>query len=620
MVYPDPEYRAKVAEYMRSLEPGWRDLTTTAKDGSRVDSSWANISLSDDTWIGIGIDIRERKRTEERLLESRAMLEAALASMTDAVFISDAEGRFIEFNDAFATFHRFKDKDECLRTLAEYPDIIDVFLPSGELASLDQWAVPRALRGETATNEEYILRRKDTGETWVGSYSFAPIRDSDNVIVGSVVVGRDITTSKRAEEALGEHLKTLKLLSDSATCFLQSRTEDEIFQLTGHYLQAIAGRAIIVVSEYDPGSNRTIVQAVAGPGDKLQHEHALFGRDMTGLAFTVAKDTLSRVTPGCLALVEGGLHDLCFQQLPEVFCRQIEEKLDLGEVYVMPFVQSRDFMGTVAIIADREEGLINRGEIELLVNQAGLALKRKRAEGSLKEYAERLKRSNDDLERFAYISSHDLQEPLRTMVTFSQLLDRRYKGHLDTDADEFLQYIANAGKRMQCLINDLLEYSRVNTKGSEFRPIDATRVLEDALEFLHSIVHENGAAITYDPLPMVKADPSQLQQVFSNLISNAIKFQKSDVPPEIHISAKKQDGMVQFSVADNGIGIEPQYRDKIFVIFQRLHGMDEYEGTGIGLAIVKRIVERHGGRIWVESEPGKGSTFIFTLPVVDPSG
>ncbi|MDI6875859.1 MAG: PAS domain S-box protein [Methanomicrobiales archaeon] len=238
----------------------------------------------------------------------------------------------------------------------------------------------------------------------------------------------------------------------------------------------------------------------------------------------------------------------------------------------------------------------------------------RKAEEALKEYAERLERSNEDLERFAYVSSHDLQEPLRTMVSFAQLLERRYRNKLDSDADEYLNYIVGAGKRMQNLINDLLEFSRVSTMGGDFRPIDATAVLEDALAFVHSTAEENGATITSDPLPRVIADANQLRQVFQNLISNAIKFQKPDVPPVIHISAQKQEGMVRFSVSDNGIGIEPQYFEKIFVIFQRLHGRDAYEGTGIGLAIVKRIIDRHGGRIWVESELGKGSTFHFTVP------
>ncbi len=239
---------------------------------------------------------------------------------------------------------------------------------------------------------------------------------------------------------------------------------------------------------------------------------------------------------------------------------------------------------------------------------------RVRAEEAMRRYLDQLKRSNEDLERFAYISSHDLQEPLRTIVSYAQLLERKYKGMLDADADEYLQYLVKGGKRMQNLVHDLLEYSRVNTKGSELRETDASAVVEDTLPIIRTLAEANGATVTYDALPMVMADPTQLRQVFSNLISNAIKFRREGVPPDIHISARKRDGMVQFSVRDNGIGIEPQYFERIFVIFQRLHGVEAYEGTGIGLAIVKRIIERHGGRIWVESEPGQGSTFHFTIP------
>ncbi|MDI6876250.1 MAG: PAS domain S-box protein [Methanomicrobiales archaeon] len=239
---------------------------------------------------------------------------------------------------------------------------------------------------------------------------------------------------------------------------------------------------------------------------------------------------------------------------------------------------------------------------------------RLRAEEALKQYAVRLKRSNEDLERFAYVSSHDLQEPLRTIVTFTQLLERRYRDRLDTDASEYIDYIVDAGKRMQALITDLLNYSRVSSQVHAPLPIRPEVVLAQALLALDGILEEAGATVTYDPLPMVEADAQQLVQVFQNLISNAVKYRREDEPPKVHVSAERRNGYVQFSVADNGIGIEPQYFDRIFVIFQRLHGREKYSGTGIGLAIVKRIVERHGGRIWVESEPGKGSTFHFTLP------
>jgi len=243
---------------------------------------------------------------------------------------------------------------------------------------------------------------------------------------------------------------------------------------------------------------------------------------------------------------------------------------------------------------------------------------RKRAEEQLKEYAQNLKRSNEDLERFAYVSSHDLQEPLRTVVSFTQLLERRYKGQMGEEADEYIRFVVDAGKRMQSLINDLLEFSRVATRGSEIRRTDAETVLQDTLANLKGPIDHSSATITHDALPPVMADPTQLQQVFQNLLSNAIKF-RNERSPVIHVSARRLDGMVQFAIQDNGIGIEPQYFEKIFVIFQRLHDREKYTGTGIGLALVKRIVERHGGRIWVESEPGEGTTFYFTLPAVEGS-
>ncbi len=238
---------------------------------------------------------------------------------------------------------------------------------------------------------------------------------------------------------------------------------------------------------------------------------------------------------------------------------------------------------------------------------------RLQAERNLMEYAESLKRSNEDLERFAYIASHDLQEPLRNVISFSQLLSRRYQGKLGTDADEYIDYIVEGGKRMQALVSDLLEYSRVNTRGETFHPTDSGKVLETTLQNLFSTIQESGTVIDTATLPVVHADPAQLGLVFQNLIANAIKFRSSEVP-HINISAERAvGGMWKFAIRDNGIGIDPAFFDRIFVIFQRLHTRDKYPGTGVGLAIAKKIIERHGGRIWVESEVGKGSIFYFTL-------
>jgi signal transduction histidine kinase len=237
---------------------------------------------------------------------------------------------------------------------------------------------------------------------------------------------------------------------------------------------------------------------------------------------------------------------------------------------------------------------------------------------ALKDSVDELSRSNSDLQQFAYVASHDLQEPLRMVASYVQLLARRYRGKLDSDADEFIAYAVDGAKRMQHLINDLLAYSRVTSQGQVFDPVDCNGVLEEVLNNLRVAVEESRAVVTHDPLPTVMADERQLGQLFQNLIGNAIKFHDAE-PPNVHLSAEQRSGDWLFSVRDSGIGMDPQYAERIFVIFQRLHDREKYPGTGIGLAICKKIVERHGGHIWVVSQTGQGATFYFTLPIVGQS-
>ncbi|OEC88317.1 sensor histidine kinase [Methanobacterium bryantii] len=257
------------------------------------------------------------------------------------------------------------------------------------------------------------------------------------------------------------------------------------------------------------------------------------------------------------------------------------------------------------------------GEISRIVGVASEITGYKKAEEEIKALLDELKRSNEELQQFAYVTSHDLQEPLRTIASFTQLMARRYKGKLDDDADEFMDYIVDASVRMKQMIMDLLEYSRVGTKQEMFRAIHIESELNDVLVNLNDLIERSRAEITHDPLPVVFGDESQLLLLFQNLITNAIKFRKENEPPKIHISVAcdHEKNEYVFSISDNGIGIEEQYFGRIFTIFQRLHTRDEYPGTGIGLSVAKRIVERHGGRIWVESTFGEGSVFYFSIPV-----
>jgi PAS domain S-box-containing protein len=237
---------------------------------------------------------------------------------------------------------------------------------------------------------------------------------------------------------------------------------------------------------------------------------------------------------------------------------------------------------------------------------------RKHAEEEIRNQSQELIRSNADLEQFAYVASHDLQEPLRMVTSYLQLLERRYKDKLDANANEFIAYAVDGASRMQTLINDLLTFSRLGTRSQPFRIVNTSAILSDVLANLKIAIEESGTVVTYDALPNLIGDASQLSQLFQNLIGNAIKF-RGEGQPQIHIGVESNNGSWLFSVRDNGIGIDPQYRDRIFLIFQRLHNRTKYSGTGIGLAICKKIVERHGGHLWVEPSPVQGSTFYFTI-------
>jgi len=276
--------------------------------------------------------------------------------------------------------------------------------------------------------------------------------------------------------------------------------------------------------------------------------------------------------------------------------------------------------GTVRWLAAR--GVVFKDDFGVPQRLVGVNIditERRTAEEDVKRLLLELERSNKELEQFAYVASHDLQEPLRMIASYVQLLEQRYKGKLDAKADKYIYFAVDGALRMQKLIEDLLTYSRVTTRGTPLGPVDTNRAFTHAVRDLSAAIEESHADVTKDRLPSVMGDEAQFAQLFQNLIGNAIKFKRPNTAPLVHVSAKKDKKEWLFSVRDNGIGMEPKYFDRIFQIFQRLHTRAEYPGTGIGLALCKRIVERHGGRILVESAPGEGTTFFFTIPVTGGS-
>ena len=296
----------------------------------------------------------------------------------------------------------------------------------------------------------------------------------------------------------------------------------------------------------------------------------------------------------------------------------LEERVEtLQETQMAILNILEDFSSEKLRLEDTQRALIN---ILDDLNQSSDELRKAHdvLELRVRERTSELARSNAELEQFAYIASHDLQEPLRMVSSYVQLLGRRYKGKIDRDADEFINFAAEGAIRMQRLINDLLAYSRVGTRGKRFGEVNLDAALAQALENLQLVIQEKKASVTHDPLPMAFGDSGQLTQVFQNLIDNAIKF-CGEAPPRVHISFRLEGTDCVCSVQDNGIGIAPEYLNRLFLLFQRLHTRQEYPGTGLGLAICKRIVERHGGNIWVESIPDEGSIFYFKIPTTQRS-
>jgi PAS domain S-box-containing protein len=520
--------------------------------------------------------VTERKRAENELRESTAKLEAALASMTDAVFVSDVSGNFIDFNEAFATFHRFRNKAECAKTFAEYPDILDVFMATGELAPVEMWAVPRALRGETVTNAEYGLRRKDTGETWVGSYSFGPIRDKAGAIVGSVVVGRDITEHKRAQQALQESATRLGAILDACPIPLALYDEHQritfgnraFIQTFGYQAEEIPTLAAWWQHAYpDPHYRQSIAAAWQAEGERAQR---------TGTPFLPMEVSLQ--------------------------CKDGSTKTVLASTASLSYASSREYLAVLYDITERKRAEEAQAKLEGQLQQS---------------------QKMESVGRLAGGVAHDFNNMLGVILGHTELALEEVGSFHPVYGD--LKEIQKAGRRSAELTNRLLAFARKQTVAPKV--LDLNHTVAGMLKMLQRLIGEDIdlAWLPHTSLWSVKADPSQIDQIMANLCVNARDAIANTGKITIETGNQVFDedycashaghvpgDFVRLAVSDDGCGMDKETQVHLFEPFFTTKPVGQ--GTGLGLATVYGIVKQNNGFLNVYSEPGHGTTFRIYLP------
>jgi PAS domain S-box-containing protein len=576
--------------------------------------------------FGISNDITEIKKAEaerERLLadvrQSERLLRSIINATPDWIFIKDQQHRYVMVNQSYAdalhlTPDDFVNKNDLDMEFAE-----ELVKGNPEKGIRGFWAddcqvmdsgKPLVISRDLATID---------GELHIFNTVKTPLRDTKGEVWGVLGLARDLTERERLLADLEQRSAQLQTAAEVSRAASSTLDPDALIQqvvdlarerfdlyYAGLFLVDKAG------AKDEPGDQWAVLRAgTAEAGQKmLEQGHKLKVGGSSMIGWCVANKQ-ARIA------LDVGEEAVRFDNplLPETHSELALPLVSRGEAIGALTIQSTQEAAfsdeDIAVLQTMADQLANAIANAQLYEQAQQEIaERKRAEEALAQQAEELTLS---LEQFAHVASHDLQEPLRMVASYAKLLEQRYKGRLDEDADEFIAYAVEGATRMHRLINDLLAYWRIGTRGKPLELTDCAVILSRVLANLRAAIENIGATVIQDNMPKVMADAEQLTQVFQNLIINAIQF-RSDRPPEIHIGAERRDNMWVFSVCDNGIGIEPQYFERIFKIFQRLHTRTDHEGTGIGLAVCKKIVERHGGRMWVDSEPGKGSTFYFTIP------
>jgi PAS domain S-box-containing protein len=502
-------------------------------------------------------DITERKQAEETLRRLADIVEYS----HDAIIATTPSGEITSWNPGARDLYGYRAEEVAGRTL-------DLLIPP-ERSAEDSSMLSHALTGRRLEDFETEHRRKD-GSLVPVSVTISPMRDSRRAIVGASVIVRDRTERKRAEEAMREVQEAFRRAFEDAPI----------------------GMALFGIEADDRAR-------------LLQVNHSLC--EITGYSSReLTAMRLEQITHPDDAEVERPLAErLLGGEIPNYQLEKRYLRSDGRTVWVMHNASiAHDSAGRLLYGIAQLQDITRRKETEDRLASVAVELEHRAAE---------LERSNSDLQEFAYVASHDLSEPLRMVSSYVQLLARRYEGKLDSDADDFIGFAVDGVNRMQRLIDDLLAYSRAGTSEYRFGPVQVEDLVRDTLVGMQTTVSESGATVTVGDLPEVWGDEGQLRQLFQNLMGNGIKF-RSDAPPEVEVTAERQERGWLFRVSDNGIGIDPRHAERIFSVFKRLHGRDEYPGSGIGLSICKRIVERHHGRIWVERSPAGGSTFAFTIP------